>query len=289
MSNRDPAVAVDKASASVVRVASGCNAATGFVLDDQGHVLTSAHALRGAGDKITVSQGDTSREATLLGADRGTDLALLRLEGAPLGTPASFADPAALKVGQLCLALGRPGRSVRASLRIVGVLAKDFRLPRGDQLEHYVESDRHVPSGFGGGPLVDLDGRVIGMNTRAALRGADVAITRPTVDRIVAALHKGGIERGYLGVGVHGVDLPAALHATAKHGALLVALDDDGPAVKAGLTVGDILVEVAGQKVEGPRDLQRALFDKAGQRIKVKVVRGGQVVDLEVEAGKRAS
>ncbi len=283
--------AVQKAAPSLVRVASGCGSTTGFVIDDRGHVVTSAHALRcDDGERVTLWQGDDKRDAVVVGSDAGTDIALLRVEGDKLGSPIAFAPHAGVEVGQLCLALGRPGRSVRASLRIVGVLARDYRLPRGDKLEALIESDRHIPGGFGGGPLVDLEGRAIGMNTRAALRGADLAIPGETITRIAQKLEQGGsVERGYLGVGVHPVDLPASLHATAKHGALVVALDQDGPAQKGGLLVGDIIISLAGDPIAGPRDLQRALFDRPGQNVALKVVRGGQIIDLALDAGKRAA
>ena len=284
-------LAVEKAGASLVRVAGGCGGATGFVIDDRGHVVTSAHSLRaGDGERVKLSQGDETRDAVVVGSDAGTDIALLRIEGDKLGSPIAFAPLAEAKVGALCLALGRPGRSVRASLRVIGVRADDYRLRRGDKLEAYIESDRHIPSGFSGGPLVDLEGRAIGLNTRGAVRGADLAIPHVAILRIAARLEQGGsLERGYLGVGVHQVALPASLHATAKHGALIVALDDDGPAQKGGLFLGDIIVTLAGDAIAGPRDLQQALFDRPGQRVTVKLVRGGQVLEVELDAGKRAA
>jgi S1-C subfamily serine protease len=288
-SSIQPELAVERASSSIVRVASGCGGNTGIVIDDRGHVVTSLHALRCRDDdRVSVSQGDERREAVVVGRDTGTDIALLHIEGEPLGKAIAGVPHDDVRVGQLCLALGRPGRSVRASLRIVGVLAKDFRLARGDQLEAYIESDRHLPSGFGGGPLVDLEGRAIGMNTRAAVRGADLAIPYATIVRIAAQLEKGvTVQRGYLGVGVQPVALPTSLHAIAKHGALVVALDDGGPAEKGGLLVGDIIVSVASTTIESPRDLQHALFDRGGQRITVRVVRAGQGIDVELDAGKK--
>ncbi len=102
--------------------------------------------------------------------------------------PAKLRELDQLGVGNLALAVGRPGRSVRASLRAIGVLGPEVRTPYGGRLDHYVESDRQIPRGFAGGALIDADGAVIGMNTRTLLRGADVAVPVVTLRRVVAEL-----------------------------------------------------------------------------------------------------
>src|SRR5262245_52295476 len=133
--------AVERASGSIVRVTSGCaRSSSGIVLED-GFVVTSARSL-GDAQNVSVSQADAKREAKVVGRDWATDVALLQLEGDALGTPIDFADHPSVKVGRLCLALGRPGRSVRASLRIVGVVAGETPLPGGGKIEAYIETDR---------------------------------------------------------------------------------------------------------------------------------------------------
>src|ERR1044071_8590686 len=122
-------------------------------------------AERGRASPLSIDR----RDAEVIGRDPGTDVALLRVTGGGL-TPATFRELGSLAVGNLALALGRPGRTVRASLRAIGVLGPAVRTPHGGKLDRYVESDRQIPRGFAGGALVDAEGAVIGMNTRTLLR-----------------------------------------------------------------------------------------------------------------------
>ena len=279
--------AVERATPSVVRVSSGCaRSGSGIVLEG-GLVVTSSRALRDA-ERVTVSQADERREAAVVGRDWATDIALLKLDGA-LGSPLEFTAHDKVKVGRLCLALGRPGRSVRASMRIVGVLAGETPLPAGGKLDAYIETDRALPGGFSGGPLVGVDGKAIGMNTRAAIRGADLAVPHATITRVIAQLQAhGGVPRGYLGVGVQSVRLPASLGEQEQtRGAMIMAIEDDGPASKGGLLLGDILLSLAGVTVRGPQELAAALFERAAQKVEVSLVRSGQKQSIELVTGTR--
>ena len=151
--------------------------------------------------------------------------------------------------------MGRPGRTARASLRAIGVLGPEVETPHGGNLDRYVESDRQIPRGFAGGPLVDADGGVIGMNTRTLLRGTDLAIPTVTLRRVVdELLAHGGIRKGYLGVGAYPAQLPSG-----AAGALVASIDDGGPAATAGVLVGDVLLEVDGEAIDGPDTLRAAL------------------------------
>jgi hypothetical protein len=229
------------------------------------------------------------REAEVIGRDPGTDVALLRVTGGGL-TPASFRDIGGLAVGNLALALGRPGRTVRASLRAVGVLGPAVRTPHGGTLDRYVESDRQIPRGFAGGPLIDADGAVIGMNTRTLLRGADIAVPTATLQRVVAELAAhGGVRRGYLGVGAYPAQLPPALAQLAgrDRGALIASVEDGAPAAAAGAAVGDIIVELAGAPITDPDSLRLALGDRPGETVELIVLRGGARVALSATLGSR--
>jgi S1-C subfamily serine protease len=218
------------------------------------------------------------REAEVIGRDPGTDIALLRVSGGGL-TPARLRELDGLAVGNLALAIGRPGRSARASLRAVGVLGPDVRTPWGGRLDRYVESDRQIPRGFAGGPLIDADGAVIGMNTRTLVRGADVAVPVVTLRRVVAELEQhGGVRRGYLGVGTYPVD----------GGALVANVEQGGPAATAGILVGDIIVEAAGVTITGPDSLRQALGDRPGEAIDISLLRGGARQSLKVTLGSKA-
>jgi S1-C subfamily serine protease len=241
--------------------------------------------------KVGIPTGDGNldfRDAEVIGRDPGTDIALLRVTGGGLtpgklrepkmepGGPAPTGGDDGLAVGNLALALGRPGRTARASLRAIGVLGPSVDTPQGGTLDRYVESDRLVPRGFAGGPLVDVDGAVIGMNTRTLLRGCDIAVPVETLRRVVAELlQHGAIRKGYLGVGAY----------PTGQGALVASLEDGGPAATAGILVGDILVEVDGEKVSGPDSLRSVLADRANKAVKVSLIRGGQRQELDVTLG----
>ncbi len=232
------------------------------------------------------------RDAEVIGRDPGTDVALLRVTSAGGGlTPAKLRELDGLAVGNLALAIGRPGRSARASLRAIGVLGPELRTPHGGKLDHYIESDRQIPRGFAGGPLIDADGAVIGMNTRTLLRSTDLAVPVATLRRVVAELQQhGGMRRGYLGVGAYPVALPQP-HATdldQDAGALVASLEDGGPAALAGILVGDILVRLAGDRLGGPVDLRSALIDRGGQAVDLELVRAGVRQTISLTIGTRS-
>jgi S1-C subfamily serine protease len=230
-----------------------------------------------------------SREAEVIGRDPGTDVALLRVAGGGLA-PARFRELGELAVGNLALALGRPGRTVRASLRAIGVLGPAVRTPHGGKLDRYVESDRQIPRGFAGGPLIDADGAVIGMNTRTLLRGQDIAVPTATLQRVVAELAAhGGVRRGYLGVGAYPAQLPAALAQLAgrDRGALVASVEDGAPAATAGVVVGDLLIELAGAPITDPESLRLVIGDRPGETVELIVLRGGARVALLATLGSR--
>ena len=274
------AAAVAAAAPSVVHVARGHAGGTGIVWSDDLVITSSFHTP----DRTRVGVGlpdgtlDT-RDAEVIGRDAGTDVALVRVEGGGLAA-AKLRDLDLLAVGNLVLALGRPGRTVRASLRAIGVLGPEVRTPWGGRLDRYVESDRLIPRGFAGGPLVDKDGAVIGMNTRTLLRGADLAVPVVTLRRVVDELRQhGGVRRGYLGVGTY----PA--HGTA--GALVASIEAGSPAATAGVLVGDLVVELDGVAIDGPDELRTALGDRPGAQVKLVVSRAGQRVELAVTLGSK--
>ena len=272
------AAAVAAAGFSVVHVARGRGGGgSGIVWAADLVISASFHTP----DKTKIGlPGDADldwRDAEVIGRDAGTDVAVLRVAGGGL-TPAKLRDADDLAVGNLALAIGRPGRTARASLRAIGVLGPPVRTHWGGKLDRYIESDRQIPRGFAGGPLIDADGAVIGMNTRTLLRGADLAIPVETLRRVVdELLQHGGIRRGYLGVGAY----------PGGGGALIASLEDGGPAAAGGLLVGDVIVEVDGQAINGPDSLRTTLGDRPGQTVKIVVVRGGARQERTVAIGSK--
>lgn len=270
------AAAVAAAAPSVVQVSRARSGGTGIVWAPDLVITSSFHTP----DETTVGipQPDGSldeRDAKVIGRDAGTDIALLRVSGGGL-TPAKLRELDGLAVGNLALAIGRPGRTARASLRAIGILGPEVRTQWGGRLDRYVESDRQIPRGFAGGPLIDADGAVIGMNTRTLIRGADLAVPVVTLRRVVDELQQhGGIRRGYLGVGT----FPAA------GGAIVANVEDGGPAATAGILVGDVIVAVAGTTIGGPDSLRRALHDRPGETVKIALLRAGARQELDVALG----
>ena len=292
------AAAVATAGRSVVHVSRGHgDAGTGIAWADDLVVSSSFHTpdrtkvgIAGAdGEAGSDAGGVEYRDAEVIGRDPGTDVALLRVAGGGLA-PAAFRDIGALAVGNLALALGRPGRTVRAQLRAIGVLGPAIRTPHGGTLDRYVESDRQIPRGFAGGPLIDADGAVIGMNTRTLLRGADVAIPTATLRRVVGELAAhGGVRRGYLGVGAFPAQLSPALAQLIgrDRGALIASVEDGSPAAVAGAIAGDIIIEVAGIPVRDPDGLRLALGDRPGETVELTVLRGGAKLVISASLGSK--
>lgn len=283
--------AVDAVSQSVVRVDGGRRRqASGLVWSSDGLIVTSAHGLeREDGIELGLDSGET-RQASLVGADLASDIALLRAEGGGWVTP-ERAPPESLRRGQLVLALSRPGRTVRSNLGVLSALADEWRGPGGGKVERYIQSDVSVEAGFSGGPLMDVAGRAIGMNTAGLVRGAALALSAATIERVVTALlTHGRIQHGYLGVSSAPARLPEALAAQAGQAAGLVVtgLQPGGPAESAGFVLGDVLLSLDGEALSGIADLQAALEDRAGREVPARVLRGGVEQRLSVTPSARS-
>ena len=286
------------ASGSVVRVEAGRRvASTGILWDRDGTVITAAHTVRRE-EEIRVGLADGSEvEARLAGRDPGTDVAVLKLGGAlPAGAPggegARFAEGSAVRVGHLVFALGRPGRTLRATHGIVTAFGEGWRTPYGGAVDFYLETDASLPMGFSGGPLVDAAGGVLGMNTSAVPRGVGTTIPAATVRRVMESiLSHGRVRRAYLGVNTYPVVLPAAAgEAAGRRGGLLITEVEAGsPADHAGLLLGDVLMEVDGEAVADMEGLMAALSEeRAGKAVTVRVLRAGQTRETELTLGERA-
>ncbi len=240
--------------------------------------------------KVITADGK-SLSATVAGRDSGSDLALLRLAEKAL-SPAKISDD--IKVGQLVLALGRPNSTgVQASWGIVTAISGPTRTFRGGLLDEYVQTETTPYPGFSGGPLVNTEGEVLGLNTSGLTRGSALTIPVKGAWRIADALAKhGSVKRGYLGVRTQPVEIPdtgrTALNREQNHGLLVLWLEEGGPAAKSGLLVGDILVAINGQPVDDPDDLFSALnSDTVGKSVAVEVLRGGRPETVNVTVGER--
>jgi S1-C subfamily serine protease len=253
-------------------------------------VLTASHVVeREEGITVTLNDGNEIA-ASLAGRDPGTDLALLRLER-PLAKPAETAQDA--KVGQLVLALGRPSDGgIEASLGVVSAVGGPVHTRHG-AIDKYIRTDTTPFPGFSGGPLVDADGRVVGLNTSGFGHGAALTIPADLAWKVAEQLVKhGSVRRGYLGVRSQGVEIPAAAQSALKReqatGLLLIGIEKDSPAEAAGLMVGDIIVGIDGQRVQNHDELfARLSGDVIDKPTPVEVLRGGQPQSISVKIGAR--
>jgi S1-C subfamily serine protease len=281
---------VESAGPSIVRVeARRRMPATGVVYSADGLIVTANHVVeQEEGIQIGLTDGSTVT-AKVVGRDPNTDIAVLRAERGGL-TPATWVDAGELKVGHLMLALGRPGKTVQATLGIVSALGGSWRTPAGGEVDRYLQTDVVMYPGFSGGPLVDAGGRVAGINSSALVRGMSVAIPAATVKRIVdALLAHGKMPRGYLGVGIQPVRLADSLQQQVgqETGLMFMSVEAGGPAGNAGLLQGDVLVTFADQPVRGLDDLQAQLgADRVGQSVPARIIRSGQVQTVAVTVGQ---
>src|SRR5258706_2912848 len=251
-------------------------------------VLTADHVVTREEDIKVLLPDGKSLTATIAGRDPGSDLALLRLTEKVL-TPAKTSSD--VKVGQLVLALGRPNSAgMQASWGIVTMISGPARTHRGGMLDEYIQTETTPYPGFSGGPLVNTEGEVLGLNTSGLTHGSSLTIPVKAAWRIADELAKhGSVKRGYLGVRTQPVEIPdSALKRDQKNGLLVLWLEESGPAQKGGLFVGDTIVAIGGQPVSDPDDLFAALnSDTVGKSIAVEVLRGGKSETVNVTVGER--
>ena len=283
--------AVEKGGASTILVDARKRYPASGIAYAEDLVLTADHVVTREENIKVITADGKSLSATIAGRDPGSDLALLRLAEKAL-SPTKTSDD--IKVGQLVLALGRPNSAgVQASWGIVTAISGPTRTFRGGLLDEYVQTETTPYPGFSGGPLVNSEGEVLGLNTSGLTRGSALTIPVKGAWRVADALAKhGSVKRGYLGVRTQPVDIPEAsrksLNRDQSHGLLVLWLEENGPAAKGGLYVGDIIVGVNGQPVEDPDDLFSALgSDTVGKPVSVEVLRGGRPETVQVTVGER--
>jgi S1-C subfamily serine protease len=295
------ATAVERAGPAIVSVDARPRVRTSGVIWRPGVVVSTNHTIRRDEDITVTLQDGREVPATLAGRDSGTDLAVLRIEeggdaSGAANSPEKFADAAALKVGHLVLALGRaqPSLGVNASLGIVAVAGDKWRTWRGGEIDRLIRPDVSIYIGFSGGALVDTEGRVLGVNTTGLARGGGVTVPVSTVERVVdELLAKGRVARPYLGVGMYSpVPLPERLRERLglrqAAGLMMLSVEPGGPADKAGVIIGDVLLALGGTPVEDTDDVRAALSGRGvGDSVAAKILRAGEVVELEITLAER--
>ena len=279
--------AVETAGKALVVVKGRARQSASGVVYGPGLVLTANHVLERDEDLSITEPGGQSMAAQLVGRDPATDLALLRVEGLALA-PAALASGTA-RTGQIVLAVGRPGPT--ASMGIVSFVGGPLRTGRGLTLEQFIRTDATPYPGFSGGPLTDAAGGVLGITT-TAFGGAALAIPQALAWRVAAGLTEHGTpKQGYIGISSQPVRIPEAQRAgrTDETGLLVVNVEEDSPAHKGGLLLGDVLVSLDGHSAGDTDDLLRLLSgERVGKAVAVEVIRGGKLEKLEVTVGQRS-
>ncbi len=266
---------------------------SGFIVGPDGTIVTNNHVIDGATSiKVTLDDG-TELPATLVGRDTKNDLAVLKVKAdKPLPT-IKWGDSNKLMTGDQVLAFGNPfGIGTTVTSGIVSARGRDLH---SGPFDDFIQIDAPINHGNSGGPLVDINGNVVGVNTaiyspNGGSVGVGFAIPSDQAQTVVAKLMKGGnIEYGYLGVQIQPVtqDVASAIGLDRPGGALVSAVTDGSPAAKAGIEIGDVITGFGGQEIKDPKDLSRAVADVSpGAKEKVDVWRKGKAIQLSADVGR---
>lgn len=267
---------------------------SGFVISDDGYILTNHHVVDGA-DEIVVRFSDRREfTAEIVGKDRRSDLALLKIEAT--GLPVlKFAEPDKLKVGAWVLAIGSPfGLDYSASVGIVSAIGRSIPTDKGENYVPFIQTDVAINPGNSGGPLFNLNGEVVGINSQIYSRsggsiGLSFAIPASVATGVVEQLKENGVvQRGWLGVVIQDVDrdLARSLDLDKPQGALINAVEPDSPADKGGIKAGDVIVRFNQQIIVDSGDLPHVVGMLApGKKAPVMLYRKGKLKKLSVEIG----
>jgi S1-C subfamily serine protease len=271
------------------RAASG----SGFVIDKDGYIVTNDHVVEDA-NAFTVRFGDEGSkpiEAKLVGKDPSTDLAVLKIDPSKVRggiKPVDLGTSKGLRPGQAAIAIGSPfGLSGTVTSGIISALNREIDSPNGFKISGAVQTDAAINPGNSGGPLLDADGRVIGVNSQIATNGSDAnagvgfAVPIDTVKKVAPQLEANGkIERAYLGV--------ASVPSPERDGAVVDTITSGGPTAGSELRTGDKIVAIDGKAIDSPSDLGNVVLSKKpGDTVQLKVERGSDTRTIDVKLGER--
>jgi S1-C subfamily serine protease len=267
------------------REVTGLAAGTGFVLDTDGHIVTNNHVIDGGGD-VWVSFSDGARvDATVVGADPRSDLAVLRVDRAGL-VPLPLGDSDSLEIGEPVIAIGNAldlSGEATVTSGIVSATGRFLTEPNGVTLVNLIQTDTAINPGNSGGPLLNADGEVVGINTAVAGRAQNIgfAIAIDTAEVVIGQLEAGEVpEHPLLGV----VSEPGPR----GDGATVVEVGSGSAAAEAGIEVGDVITEVDGARVGDPAELAAAIAaHRVGETLELTLIRDGETLRLGVTLGAR--
>jgi S1-C subfamily serine protease len=293
----------------------GAASGSGFVLDEQGFIVTNAHVVEGAdkddGVRVTIGEADPI-DARIVGSDPSTDIAVLKVDPKEARNlvPLELADSSDVSVGDPAIAVGNPfGLENTVTTGIVSALQRQIDAPNGFSIDNVIQTDASINPGNSGGPLLDGAGRVIGVNSQIVTGGSGrgsvgigFAVPSNTVREVVPKLKQDGeIKRAFLGVTTVDVSrLAEDLNLPQRKGALVQEVVDGGPADRAGLRAGrtetsenitlggDLIVKVDGKDISEPKDVADAIADnKPGDTVEIEFFRGNDRETVKVKLGER--
>ena len=274
--------------------APGGGTGSGFIISTDGYVVTNSHVVNGAERIEGVLQDGRSFQAQVVGDDPATDLAVVKIEGDNLAT-VGFGESKSLQVGQIAIAIGNPfGFQYSVTAGVVSALGRTLRSQSGRLIDDVIQTDAALNPGNSGGPLVDSRGRVIGVNTAVILpaQGLCFAVAADLAKFVVGKLIlEGRVRRGYIGIAAQTVQLPAkwltTLQLNSKGGIQIQNIENDGPAAKAGLLAGDVIVQLEGRPMDSIDTLHKALDEHTiGRTLSFWVLRDGSLKQVSVAPGE---
>jgi serine protease Do len=266
---------------------------SGVIVDAEGRILTNHHVVEKA-EKVTVTVPGVKGKipARIVGTDKQTDVALLRIAPPPGIAAAALGSSAEVRVGQWVLAVGNPyGLDGTVSLGIVSAKGRNLGIP--DLINDFIQTDAMIDRGSSGGPLVDLEGRVVGINSRGQGRGIGFTIPIDTALDVMKQLDAGQVERGWLGIGIQPFDrdLAAYFGVPEATGVVVSSVTPRSPAAEAGLAPGDVLVGFDGKPIEAEKEEDLGSFQRQvarvepGKSAKIALLRDGAEKTVEVTLG----
>ncbi len=264
---------------------------SGFIIDESGYIVTNNHVVENA-DKIRVILNDEREfDAEIVGLDKNTDIALIKIKPAANLPKATLGDSDELKVGQWVVAIGCPfglEHTVTA-----GIVSAKGRVIGSGPYDDFIQTDASINPGNSGGPLINTDGDVVGINTAIISGGQGIGFAIPInlAKGIIRQLKEyGSVTRGWLGVSIQNLsrDMAKYYKMGSRKGVLIIDVFPGDPADKAGIKPQDIILDINGKKVESSRDLTRMVANiRVGDRVKIRLLRKGKVKTVNVKIAKR--
>lgn len=271
---------------------------SGFIVDKQGYIVTNHHVVKDA-DEINIKLNDNSEyKAELIGSDPRTDVALLKVKSDKDLPYVIFGDSQVTRVGDWIITIGNPfGLGGTVTTGIVSSKSRDIDIAKNGIVDDYIQTDAAINTGNSGGPMFNMQGEVIGVNTAifspsGTNIGIGFAIPSNTVKNIVEQLKKSGkVKRGMLGIRIQELtpEIAEGLNIDRTSGSLIVSVDPGGAADKAGIKMGDVIIEYNGHKVTDTRKLQIMVAETpVNSSVRVKVLRSGEIYNIVVKITEKS-